>query len=357
MNFLRRMILCAGTAAFLALPAFAHADAGTNATPDFHDVYDLIRAHLTGESEDDLNREAVAGLLAQLHGRVSLVTNQPAAPDAPVLGKSALYDGSIGRLPVLRVLPGLAKQISDTCQAWNATNHLQGLVLDLRYANGNDYEEAANVADLFLTNERPLLDWGKGMVQSKANPSALTLPLTILVNQHTAEAAEALAAILRDNDRAIILGATTAGEAAMSQEFPLKTGGALKIATSPIKLGQGETLSGAGVKPDIAVSGKPDDEMAYYADPFMQVADMTLLPSLLGQTNVTLNITNRPHLINEAELMRERKARPGVDIQDLDLSSAPQDVVPEKPIVLDPVLGRALDLVKGIAAMHNAPPR
>ena len=45
--------------------------------PDFKEVYDLIRSHLAGETEADLDQAAVKGLLT-IHSRVSLVSH--AAP-------------------------------------------------------------------------------------------------------------------------------------------------------------------------------------------------------------------------------------------------------------------------------------
>src|SRR5579885_1253833 len=101
MKFLRQTIFGAATAALLALPATGHAEVGTNSTPSFKEVYDLIREHLAGETEADLNRDAVQGLLQQLHSKVSLVANQTsptATSDAPVLVKSALYEGPVAYL-------------------------------------------------------------------------------------------------------------------------------------------------------------------------------------------------------------------------------------------------------------------
>ena len=347
-------------AALLAQPGMGRAAEGTNASPDFKEVYDLIRAHLAGESETDLNRDAVQGLLNQLHAKISIVASKTApgaSSQALVLSKSALYDGPVAYLRVGRVGPGLAGQISTAYHELDGTNHLKGVVIDLRFADGHDYAEAATAADVFIAKERPLLDWGQGVIQSKAKTNAITLPLAVLINQHTTAAAEALAAVLREDDRAILLGATTAGEAAMSQEFPLQSGQYLRIATAAIKLGNGETLSIQGVKPDIQVAVKPEDERAYYADPFKEVSSPgNLITSILGgmavgPTNGT-NRATRPRPMNEAELMRERKEKPGVDAEDLPPSSMAQDVEVEKPVIRDPVLGRALDLVKGISVIR-----
>ena len=109
-------------------------------------------------------------------------------------------------------------------QQLGATNKLKGLVLDLRYTSGKDYEAAAAVADLFVSKERPLLNWGKGIVRSSSKTDAIEVPVAVLVNGQTAGAAEALAAVLREAGSGLVLGSRTAGQAMIAEEFPLKNG-------------------------------------------------------------------------------------------------------------------------------------
>ena len=58
---------------------WAQAKAEEAAGPDFKEVYDLVRAHLAGMSEAQLNQAAVRALVNGLGPRVSLVTNGAAA--------------------------------------------------------------------------------------------------------------------------------------------------------------------------------------------------------------------------------------------------------------------------------------
>src|SRR5271163_3614946 len=111
MKFLRKMIWGAGIVTLLAYPAMGRADVTTNAMPDFKEVYDLVRSHLAGESESDLNHAAVKGLLDQLHSKVWMDTGKAetnTASGGPLLAKSLLYDGPIAYLRVGRVGEGLA---------------------------------------------------------------------------------------------------------------------------------------------------------------------------------------------------------------------------------------------------------
>ena len=73
---------------------------------------------------------------------------------------------------------------------------------------------------------------------------------------------------MRETGAGLILGGKTAGQAMIAQEFPLKNGDRLRIATAPVQLGDGSAMSFQGLKPDITVDVTPEDERAYYADAF-----------------------------------------------------------------------------------------
>ena len=325
--------------------------------PDFKEVYDLIRAHLAGMSEGQLNQAAVSALVSGLAPRVSLVTNAAAASAAgetPLVVKSSVFDGDILYVRVGRVGDRLAQAISAACSKPGTTNKMKGVALDLRYAGGDDYAAAAAAADLFVKKEAPLLNWGGGMVRSKEKSDAIGLPVAVLVNRQTAGAAEALAAALRETGTGLILGGKTAGQAMVAQEFPLKNGDRLRIATAPIQLGDGSALSGQGLKPDIAVEVSPEEERAYYVDAF-KMTDRTNLQasaaaSATGLGNGTNRLARRPRF-NEAELVRER--REGVSEADV---TAMRGREPDQPMVQDPALARALDLLRGLALVRQPRP-
>ena len=331
----------------------AQAKAEDAQAPDFKEVYDLIRAHLAGTSEAQLNQAAVGALVSGLAPRVSLVTNAAAgsaAGEAPLVSKTTVFEGDILYVRVGRVGDGLANAISAACRKPGTTNKLKGVALDLRYAGGNDYAAAAGAAELFVKKEQPLLNWGNGMVRSKEKSDAIALPVAVLVNRQTAGAAEALAAALRKTGAGLILGGRTAGQAMVAQEFPLKNGERLRIATAPIQLGDGTAMSEQGLKPDIAVDVSPEDERDYYADAFKAMEKTNLLASAGGSTNGPGNGTNhvarRPRF-NEAELVRERRE----GVSEADMTSL-RGREPETPMVQDPALARALDLLRGLALVR-----
>jgi C-terminal processing protease CtpA/Prc len=192
-----------------------------------------------------------------------------------------------------------------------------------------------------------LLDWGKGMARSSDKAEKIGVPLAVLVNGKTAAAAEALAAALRQAGAGLVLGSRTAGQATIAQEYPLKNGERLRIASTPVLLGDGSSLSSKGVQPDISVNVSLEDDRAYFADAFREPAARSAAPAstnnLAGSTRV-----RRPRF-NEAELVRER--RNGVPV-DSELAGTDESDS-EKPVVRDPVLGRALDFLKGLNLVRS----
>ncbi|PWU08877.1 MAG: hypothetical protein C5B50_28800 [Verrucomicrobia bacterium] len=332
--------------------------------PDFKEVYDLIREHLGGATDTELNRAAVAGLVSELSPRVALVgssqeTNSAAGSSTgSATNKSSVFSGDIVYVRVGRVDGGLARDVRVACEKSGTTNQLEGLVLDLRYAKGTDYGAAAAVVELFTRKAMPLLDWGNGMIHSTAKEDAIDLPVATLVNRQTAGAAEALAGVIREAKVGLILGSRTAGQAMIAQEYPLKNGERLRIGTAPIHLGDGAALSEKGVAPDVEVVVSAQDELAYFGDAYKILAPVTPIAESLSSTNVAGNTnTNRAARrgrLNEAELVRERRDG-GLPLDQLAGEGDPgKPNEPEKPVIQDPALARAIDVLKGLAVVRHS---
>ena len=338
----------AGLLAAVTLAVPAHA-AGV---AEFKEVYDLLKAHAGAVTEADLNRAAVEGLLAKMSARAWLVDPaKSAAPDTNVapVSSSALFDESYGYIRIARVGSRLPEQFSSALQMLAATNKVKGLVIDLRYGSGSDYAAAAKVADQFLASEQPLLDWGNGMVKSTDKTNAFRQPVAILVNQFTTGAAEALAAVLRQKDIGLLIGTNTAGQASITKDFPLASGGVLRIAVAPIKSGDGDVVE--QLKPDIQVDVSAEDERAYFLDAFKAMPKAGAGGT--SSTNVaSLSVTNKAprRRLNEAELVRMLRDGENPDDETAKPGHAAEAA---KPIITDPALARAIDLLKALAVVRH----
>jgi C-terminal processing protease CtpA/Prc len=252
------------------------------------------------------------------------------------VSSTALFDESYGYIRIGNVGARLPDEFRVALGKLSATNQLKGLVLDLRYAGGLDYDAATKVADRFLGSEQPLLDWGKGVVNSTDKTNAFRAPVAVLINHHTAGAGEALAAMLRHADVALLIGTNTAGRASITRDFKLSNGDTLRVAVSPVKVAGREVVD--KLKPDIQVQVNPEDEKAYFVDAYKVLA------------KPGLTVTNKPRRrLNEAELVR--MLREG-EVPDEDLAR-PAAAEPARPVVTDPALARAIDLLKALAVVRH----
>jgi hypothetical protein len=337
--------------------------AETNEVPRFQEIYDLLRKNLAEATDTELNRAAVEGLIYKLHPYAAIINPKenappPAKPTA-VISHTTTYDDHYGYLRVHEVNAQLAQQVRDAVSQLKASNTLSGLVLDLRFATGEDYKAAAQTADMFVAVARPLLKWGDNQEDSTAKTNAFTLPLVVLVNPKTAGAAEALAGVLRQANAALLIGSNTAGRAVVYHDFPLQNGEILRVASTLVRLGDGSIVPITGLKPDIQVPINAADESAYYADAYAVLPKNTT--NMAGSLANEIPSLNRPsstnflprHRFNEAELVRMRKE--GQNLDELDGSMIlPTAVEAAKPTLQDPVLARGLDLLKGLAVVRKA---
>lgn len=170
------------------------------------------------------------------------------------------------------------------------TNAPSGLILDLRAAD-SEKNTAAPAGGFFADNN---------------------LPLVILVNGQTRGAAAAWAADLR------------------------KTGGGILVG--------GTNSLGSQIKPDVLVSVSGEDERKFLADPFYNPI-VAAKSSGLTPTNDFLPFVDHT---SEADLVRKH-----VKDGDDDFADTPR-TAPARPVIRDPALARAVDLLKALAVLKPA---
>lgn len=302
-------------------------------------------------TERDLNGVAVDGLLDRLHPKVLLTREKavatPSEPAGPALAGQRVFDRSLVYIRVAQVESGLAERFLSVLRGLADPSPPKGLVLDLRFAQGVDYVEAGRLADCLVASPRKLLICGEEIIEATAKTNVIDCPVAVLTNGETRGAAEAVAAALRHAEVGLLLGSQTAGEASLFREFSLSNGQRLRIASVPIRVGDGREIAPTGIKPDIEVRVRADDERLFLEDPYRAIgrADRTVP---LGDTNV-LGSGNRLGRMSEAELVRmRREGQTGDD----ERPSPARAASPERPVVTDPVLARALDLLRGLAVLR-----
>ena len=152
-------------------------------------------------------------------------------------------------------------------------NGVEGLVIDLRDNRGGVMQSALSMLDYLLADnisafsktEEDGENKGKTLLlytedKNGRNASfyaedrhAVELPVCVLVNANSASASEIFAAVMKDYQKAQIVGTTTYGKGIVQTEVALPDGSAIKYTSAQYFSPSGYAVHGKGVEPDVTV--------------------------------------------------------------------------------------------------------
>lgn len=145
----------------------------------------------------------------------------------------------------------------------------KGLILDLRANGGGLLSATVDVADEFLDNGTILSEVGsdgnKDVTNARRGGLLTHVPVVIIQDAGSASGAEVLAAALRDNGRAKIIGTRSFGKGTVNQLIQLKDCGdpngcgALYMSVGRWYTPKGDQIEGLGISPDVEVPMTQDD--------------------------------------------------------------------------------------------------
>ena len=136
---------------------------------------------------------------------------------------------------------------------------LKGLVIDVRNNPGGLLNSAIAVASIFLDKKKTVVSTKTREGQERIyraislTKKYLRIPIVVLINKGSASGSEILAAALRENGRAILLGNTTFGKGSVQTVIPLSDGSALRLTTAKYYTPSGVSIHEKGIEPDIVV--------------------------------------------------------------------------------------------------------
>ncbi len=285
-----------------------------------------------GRTDDkELRRATLEGLIARLAPGLTITTEaQAGAQPASVGFLAEILDDRIGYVRVGALNAEALSQMDAALESFKAKD-LHAVIIDLRGAPpSTDYEMAAEFARRFCAKGRLLFSVQKPaakqerILTSNQDP-AFSGILVVLTDDATSGSGEALAATLRKNADALIVGATTRGEAVEFSNIALGDGKILRVAVAQVTLPENGPLFPGGVKPDIAAAlPRSVQERIFSASREQGVSEFVFE-------------TERPHL-NEAALV----ANTNPEIE-------PDTNRTQKEQLRDTVLQRAVDLVTAIS--------
>lgn len=133
-----------------------------------------------------------------------------------------------------------------------------GVVLDMRRNPGGLVNQAVEVADEFL--DKGVIfsmrgQGGKTLEESRASGGGalVSVPVTVIVDESSASAAELVAGALQDSKRAVVVGVQTFGKGSVQSIFELPGGAGLKLTTARYYTPSGRSIQAQGIEPDVIV--------------------------------------------------------------------------------------------------------
>jgi carboxyl-terminal processing protease len=183
------------------------------------------------------------------------------------------------------------------------TQHIDGLVLDLRDNGGGYLPEATALTGLFIPHGPVVqLRDRSGHIEVLDDPEqtpAYTGPLAVLVNRYSASASEIFAGAIQDYHRGLIIGQNTFGKGTVQNLVPLDRWsdqpieGQLTVTIGKFYRITGESTQHRGVVPDVTLPSPIDPKEVGEADlpdslpwdrisgvPFKTSTGMSAVPSI-----------------------------------------------------------------------------
>jgi carboxyl-terminal processing protease len=156
------------------------------------------------------------------------------------------------------------KDLRAAIEAQLATG-MRGLILDLRFNPGGQLDQAEQIINMLVPRGRTIVTTrGRSRPEQRRVSDGENVlpnfPMIVLVNEHSASAAEIVSGSLMDNKRAVVLGERSYGKGSVQEVIPLdEQGGELKLTVAYYYLPSGRLVHkrpGAtdwGVQPQIYV--------------------------------------------------------------------------------------------------------
>jgi carboxyl-terminal processing protease len=141
------------------------------------------------------------------------------------------------------------------------SSNVTGVIIDLRSNSGGSMLGSSAIADLFLDHGLLITTSGRrGMnvsgltskIEASSEAPFSNLPVAVLTSPRTASGSELLAASLRNNDRAILLGERTFGKGTVQKTYSLGSDASLKLTVGHF-LPNGQAIPGGGLEPNVEI--------------------------------------------------------------------------------------------------------
>jgi carboxyl-terminal processing protease len=176
-----------------------------------------------------------------------------------------MMPNQIGYVNLTALTPANVKEVATAVQSLEKQG-AQKLILDLRSCAVGGPDDGIALANLFLS--KGLVTYLQGQRVPRKNydadpAKAITkVPMVVLTNHGTADAAEVAAAALLDNKRAEVVGERTYGDASERRVITMDDGGAIILSVAKYYSPSGKAIQDTGVTPNNPVN-EPEAQVEF----------------------------------------------------------------------------------------------
>ncbi|HOW51264.1 MAG TPA: S41 family peptidase [bacterium] len=166
----------------------------------------------------------------------------------------AMPEKGVGYIKLTGFMENTYTQFADTLVDLKKKG-MRSLILDMRNNSGGLLTQAIKISDLFLDKGVIVSTVGDDEKEvSEAEKEAsdiLDIPIVVMVNEGSASATEIVAAALKKNGRATVVGRRTFGKGSVQNLFRIPRGGGLKLTIAQYLTPGDISIQTIGVEPDI----------------------------------------------------------------------------------------------------------
>jgi C-terminal processing protease CtpA/Prc len=298
---------------------------------DLTKALETLKANFLDPSKADekaQQRATLEGIVRRLAPGAAITSadHQGQTPEGtPFLAE--ILDSHISYLRVGALTKNNLAQL-DAALTGYADRKIDAVILDLRAVpESSDFETAADFARRFSPKGKLLFSIQKPSAKQERIFTSNQDPifkgvLIVLTDSDTAGAAEALAATLRLNAEAMIIGSDTTGEAVEFAEVPLGGKAILKVAVAQVMLPEIGAIYPKGVKPDVAVSLPREVRMQIFSESKEKGVSQFVFETERRRMNEASLVANLNPEIDSAQAAQRDRGRASAQLRDTVLQRA-----------------------------------
>lgn len=186
---------------------------------------------------------------------VDKVYNLTRRPIEVVTVTGEMLNNYVGYIKISGFKQNTSQQFIDVLERLTL-NGAKGIIFDVRENGGGLLDALEDCLDPLLPEGIiATAEYSDGHSETivYSDESEINIPMVIIVNGHTASAAELFAASLKDFGKAEIVGGKTYGKGVMQSTTELTNGGAVVLTIAEYKTAVSECYDGIGITPDYIV--------------------------------------------------------------------------------------------------------